>query len=647
MKKNHAHHHHNDEHSHTHDHDHGKAPIILYFIGLIVAIIALFLNDDYLLLQNILFSIATIIAGYHVVILEGIGETIENTKHKRRFTPNSHILMGLAALGASLLGEFWEGTLLILIFSGAHFLEDYAEGRSKREITKLLEMNPTTARLMDDSGNTTFVEVSDLKVGDRLQVLNGDQVPIDGKILSGSTSIDESSINGESIPKEKSKGDEVFGSTINGTGTFTMEVTKEEKDTVFSKILQLVNQNQNNQTKAASIIQKFEPKYVNFVLIAILLVIVMAPFLLDWSWYESTYRGLVLLVASAPCALAAATVSVTLSATSNLAKRGVLSKGASYLSQLANINAIAFDKTGTLTRGKPQVTNYFFSDSIDGTYIIDIVVALERGSNHPLANAILDKFTAQNKLDIDITNQIGKGLTGDYNQNNYRIGKPTSFHNVPNDIADLNDEWASEGKTVVYVAENEKVIGIIALMDIPNKEAKKTIDYFKSLHIHTTLITGDSEMTGKAVAKKLGIDEVIANVMPDDKANIINSQKENYGVVGMVGDGVNDAPALVNADVGIAMGDGTDVAVEVSDLALMKNDLSKLVNAHRISRKMNRVIWQNIIFSMSVVAFLVVVSFLGLTDIAISVIIHEGSTLVVILNGLRLLRSKNNVLLTD
>src|SRR5690625_1620396 len=628
-------------HNHDHDHEHGKMPIVLYFIGLALAVIALFLNEDYQLMRNILFSIATISAGYHVIILEGLGETIENSKVQKKFMPNSHILMGLAAIGASLMGNFWEGTLLILIFSGAHFLEDYAEGRSKREITKLLEMNPTTARLIQPDGSTKNVDVSELKVGDQLQVLNGDQVPIDGIILTGTTSIDESSINGESIPKEKSKGDGVFGSTINGTGTFTMEVTKENKDTVFSKILQLVNQNQGNQTKAASIIQKFEPKYVNLVLILIPLVMLLAPFLIDWTWSESIYRGLVLLVAASPCALAAATVSVTLSATSNLAKKGVLSKGSTYLSQLADIDAIAFDKTGTLTNGKPKVTNYYFSDSVNEENIIDIIVALEKKSNHPLANAILEKFEAKNKIDIEVTNQIGKGLTGDYNQKNYRIGKPTSFNDVSDEYTRLNNEWASEGKTVVYVAEDEKVIGLIALMDVPREQAKATIDYFKKLGIHTTLITGDSEMTGKAVAEQLGLDEVVANVMPEDKSNIINQQKEKYGVTAMVGDGVNDAPALVNADVGIAMGDGTDVAVDVSDLVLMQNDISKLEKSHKVSSKMNRVIWQNIIFSMAVVAFLIVVSSLGLTDIAISVIIHEGSTLVVILNGLRLLRSNS------
>jgi len=628
-----------EKHNHDHDHNHGKMPIILYFIGLALAIVALFLSGEYQLIKNIMFSLATISAGYHVIVLEGLGETIENTKANNKFTPNSHILMGLAAIGASAIGNFWEGTLLILIFSGAHFLEDYAEGRSRREITKLLEMNPTTARLILPDGNTKIVDVSELTVGDQLQVLNGDQVPIDGVILSGSTSIDESSINGESIPNEKTKGDTVFGSTINGTGTFTMEVTKENEDTVFSKILQLVNQNQDNQTKAASIIQKFEPKYVTVVLIAIPLFVLLAPVLLDWTWSQSIYRGLVLLVAASPCALAAATVSVTLSTTSNLAKKGVLSKGSSYLSQLADTQAIAFDKTGTLTKGKPEVTNYYFADSVSEENIIDIVVALEKESNHPLADAILRKFEQKNKLTIEVENQIGKGLTGDYNGRNYRIGKPTSFDNVENEYIRLNKEWASEGKTVVYVAEDENVIGLIALMDIPSEHAKETINYFKEHGIHTTLITGDSEMTGKAVAEQLGIDEVIANVMPEDKSRIIDEQKEKYGVTAMVGDGVNDAPALVNADVGIAMGDGTDVAVEVSDLVLMQNNLSKLVQSHNIATKMNRVIWQNIFFSMAVVVFLIIASFLGLMDIAISVFLHEGSTLVVILNGLRLLKS--------
>lgn len=631
-------HHHEHTHQHQHDHNHGKMPIILYIGGLVLSVIALFLSEDIAPLRNSLFAIATIAAGYHVVILEGLGETIENTKHNHAFTPNAHVLMGLAAIGASLMGNFWEGTLLILIFSGAHFLEEYAEGKSRREITKLLEMNPTTARRIKKDGQTEIVAVEALVKGDHLQVLNGDQVPIDGLIISGTTAIDESAINGESMPKEKTSGDPVFGSTINGTGSFTMEVTKEAKDTVFAKILQLVNQNQSNQTKAASIIQKFEPKYVTFVLIAIPLFVILAPLLFNWSWNESLYKGLVILVAASPCALAAATISATLSATSTLAKQGVLSKGSTYLSQLADIKAIAFDKTGTLTKGKPEVTHTYFMESADEAHLIDVIIAMESESNHPLATAMLQAFTAREKLALTVKNEIGKGLTATANQDSYRIGKPSTLEKVPEKIAQLHAQWAAEGNTVVYISKNDDVQGLIALMDIPNEHARAAITYFKSRGVHTTLITGDSEMTGQAVGKQLAIDEIIANVMPADKSAIISEQKAKYGLVTMVGDGVNDAPALVKADVGIAMGDGTDVAVEVSDLALMENNLLKLIEAHRIAIRMNRIIRQNIIFSMLVVVFLVTVGLLGLTNIAISVIIHEGSTLVVILNGLRLLR---------
>lgn len=617
---------------------HKNIAITSYFIGLVIAIFALFLSDNYLTLKNVLFTISMIAVGYHVIILEGISETIEKSKNNKKFTPNAHILMGLAALGAALIGNFWEGTLLLLIFSGADLLEEYAEGRSNREIIKLIEMNPTTARLIMDNNEIKIIDVEDIKIGDTLKVLNGDQVPIDGTILSGTTSIDESAITGESMPKEKTEGDSVFASTINGTGSFIMEVKKENNDTVFSKILELVDQNQNNQTKATTMIEKFEPKYVTFVLIAVPLIILIGPYLFNWDWQESIYRGLTLLVVASPCALAASTISVTLSATSNLAKKGVLSKGSAYLSLMADINAIAFDKTGTLTRGEPNVTNYQFSGLFREQEIIDIIVALESQSNHPLAKAILEKFSFKDKLDIEVTNIIGEGIAGKYLNSYYRIGKPTSFENVILEYTNLNKEWGSEGKTVVYIAKDDEVIGILALMDIPSEHARETVNYFKENDVHTTLITGDSQITGSAVGRLLGLDEIIANVLPEDKSNIIKNQKQEYGITAMVGDGVNDAPALVMSDVGIAMGDGTDVAVEVSDLVLMQNDLSKLISLHQVSKKMQRIIWQNIIFSMVTVVFLVIASLLGLTDIAISVIVHEGSTILVILNGLRLLK---------
>lgn len=635
---------HNHEHEHEngggHNHSHGdsKSAVILFFAGLTAFIVALFLTDSSLL-QTILFISAMLLSGYHIM-LEGITDTIEATKRKRKFSPNVHILMTVAAIGATIIGNYEEGALLIIIFAAAHFMEEYAEGRSKREITNLLKMNPTEARLIEADGSVKVVDVSVLKIGDKLQVLNGDQIATDGVILSGVTSIDESSINGESIPREKTVGDEVFGSTINGNGTFTMEVTKDSSDTLFAKILQLVNQSQSNLSKTATKIQKIEPYYVTAVLIIVPIFILLGPSIFSWTWNESFYRGMVFLISASPCALAASAVPATLSGISNLAKRGVLFKGGSYLANLAGIKAVAFDKTGTLTKGKPSVTDFYFDEIDEATTeqnYIDLIVAMEKTANHPLANAILGKFEAKESIELEVENEIGKGLVAQYNGAVYQIGKPTVFKNVSSKIENHNEQYSKDGKTVVYFAKDNQVIGLIAMMDVPNANAIEVISYLKSQNIHTMMITGDSEVTGQAVGRQLGIDEVIGNVLPENKAQVIKDQQARYGTVAMLGDGVNDAPALVTADIGVAMGDGTDIAIDVADAVLMQNDLTKFSYAHKVSKRLDRVVWQNIIFSMLIVAILVTLNVLGKMDITIGVIAHEGSTLIVILNGLRLL----------
>lgn len=559
--------------------------------------------------------------------------------------PNVHILMTLAAFGAAIIGKFEEGALLIIIFAAAHFLEEYAEGRSKREITNLLKMNPTEARLVQADGSVKIVDVAELKIGDTLKVLNGDQIATDGVILSGNTSIDESSINGESMPKEKRVGDEVFGSTINGNGTFTMKVTKDSKDTVFAKILTLVNQSQSNMSKTATKIQQLEPYYVTTVLILVPIFIIMGPSVFQWTWEESFYRGMVFLISASPCALAASAVPATLSGISNLAKRGVLFKGGSYLANLATIKAVAFDKTGTLTKGKPVVTDTYFTleeQNQTEQEIIDILVAMEKTANHPLANAMLEKFTAQQPITLTVDNVIGQGLVATYQGAQYQIGKPELFQTTNDQLIQHSLRYAKEGKTVVYMAKNSKVIGLIAMMDVPNEQAKPVIQYLKSQGIHTTMITGDAAVTGKAVGQQIGIDEVIGNVLPENKAAIIKEQQEAYGSIAMLGDGVNDAPALVTADIGVAMGDGTDIAIDVADAVLMQNDLTKFSYAHKVSKRLDRVVWQNIIFSMLIVVLLITLNVLGKMDITIGVIAHEGSTLLVILNGLRLLLPLKN-----
>ena len=333
-----------------------NSAVILFFIGLFAFIAANFFKSDRIsLLLNI---IALLAAGYHIII-EGIVDTIRESVETKSFKPNIHLLMTLAAIGALLIKQYSEAAMLILIFAGAHFLEEYAEGKSKKEITKLLKLNPTRARLLKEDGSQEEVDVTSLQVGDRLRVLNGDQVPTDGIILNGETSIDQSAITGESIPVEKKQGDNVFGSTMNGSGSFTMEVTKDSKDTVFAKILEMVSQTQSNISKTAALIKKIEPVYVTVVMVLAPVFYLLGRSVFIWDAEDSFYRTMVFLIAASPCALAATDIPATLSAISNLAKNGVLFKGGSYLSNLSDLGAIAFDKTGTLTEGRPVVTDIF------------------------------------------------------------------------------------------------------------------------------------------------------------------------------------------------------------------------------------------------------------------------------------------------
>ena len=649
VKKDHScqdHHDHDHDHEHhhqhteaasscSHHHHHGKQPVILYVVGLVLYFIAL-LSPLPESLSNLLMLSAMVVAGYQV-IFEGIGETITESIRLKKFWPNVHILMTLAAIGAVFLGDYDEGALLILIFSGAHFLEEYAEGRSKREITALLKMNPTKARLRQENGEYAMVEVETLKIGDQLKVLPGDQVPTDGVILEGSSTLNESSINGESMPQEKTVGVEVYGSTINGQGTFTMTVTKVASDTIFAKILTLVNQSQSRLSPTATKIKQIEPLYVKTVIAIVPLFILSGIVIFQWGWYPSFYRGMVLMISASPCALAASAIPASLSGISNLAKRGVLFKGGSYLANLADVQAVAFDKTGTLTQGNPAVTDVYFIDETKASDWTKIIVSMENSANHPLAKAMLRHFDQVSPIALDVQNDIGKGLKTIYEGKEYKIGKQDFFANIASELLVQTERLTKQGKNVVFFGENDHVVGYLAMMDLPQPTALSVIDYLNTQGIQTVMITGDATLTGQAVGDLLGISQVKGNVLPEQKSTIITELQQQYGKTVMLGDGINDAPALVQADIGFAMGDGTDVAIDVADAVIMKNDLTRFKYAHQVSKKLDRIVWQNMIFSMLIVALLVVFNFFGKIEIGLGVFVHEGSTLVVILNGLRLL----------
>src|SRR5699024_9002513 len=415
----------------SHSAEEENRELVFYFVGLVIFLIALFVRVYPL--QEILYTLTLIVSGYHIII-SGFIDTYERQVERTRCTLCFHILMKLASIGAVIIGEFMEAALLILIFAGAHFLEHYAEDKSNKEISNLLKLNPTTARRIKDNGEVEIVSVSELNINDELSILNGDQIPTDGVVISGASSVDQSAITGESIPVEKVSGDDLFGGTINRTGTLTMQVTKSSSDTVIAKIVELVSQSQNNISRTAALIKRVEPIYVTIVLLLTPVFFLLGLYAFQWTTDESFYRTMVFLIATSPCALAATDIPATLSAISHLAKRGVLFKGGSYLSNVADLKAVAFDKTGTLTTGNPVVTDTYFAAETteeERVHYLQTIVSMESKSNHPLAQAVIKHFTDVEMVDLDVENMIGIGLVAKRDGISYKIGKPSSYETIP------------------------------------------------------------------------------------------------------------------------------------------------------------------------------------------------------------------------
>lgn len=586
-----------------------------------------------------LHIIAFIIGGY-AQAKEGITDTIENKEL------NVELLMVIAAIGSAAIGYWTEGAILIFIFSLAGALETYTLNKSNEEISSLMELQPEEARIVQD-GIEKMIPISQLKVGDVIFVRASERIPADGKITNGSTSVDESAITGESVPVTKDLGKEVFAGTVALNGSITIEITKHAEDTVFQKIIEMVQSAQDEKSPSQLFIEKFEGTYVKVVLITVALMMFLPHFLFGWSWTETIYRAMILLVVASPCALVASIMPATLSAISKSARNGVLFKGGVHLESLGQMKAVAFDKTGTLTNGTPKVTDVHIHPDYDEAFVHEIAGAIENESTHPLAKAIKSfsmEFLDKDRFDIKpehVKTQSGRGVIGVIDGEKWHLGKEDFSEEVEGSerfYGNLAEKLANEGKTIVYVSHNKNVVAIYALKDTVRKEAKEAIEKIKARGIYTILLTGDNELTAKAVAKEVGIDDYVAECLPNEKVTYIKQLKEKYGSVAMVGDGINDAPALATADVGVAMGEGTDVALETAEVVLMKNDLSKIRDSIQTSGKMNRVVKQNIFFSLAVIAVLIVSNFFQIIDLPLGVIGHEGSTILVILNGLRLLK---------
>ncbi|USG63400.1 cadmium-translocating P-type ATPase [Brevibacillus ruminantium] len=554
-----------------------------------------------------------------------------------------NLLMIVAAIGAASIGYWAEGAVLIFIFSLSGALEAFTMERSSRDISALMELKPEKAILYRD-GKERLVTIEELQLGDLILVKPGERIPADGVVKDGYSSVNQASITGESVPVDKVLGDDVYAGTLNGQGALFIEVTKTSESTLFSKIIRLVQEAQSEMPKSQRYMERFQRIYARVIIAATLVLILVPHYALGWTWDEALYKAMVFLVVASPCALVASIMPAMLSAISNCARKGLLFKGGAHLEKLAEVKVVAFDKTGTLTYGRPEVTDMIAYQDLDESKLLFVAATVEKLSTHPIAKAIVQK-AGEESLSLgypaDFQSYAGWGVEGTIHGEVWRVGKPGTGENFGGHEQARNDleRLKREGKTVVSIHNEKGIAGIIALQDSVRPEVKQMITHLKKLGIQVAMLTGDQQATADAIAKEAGIDLVYAELLPEDKVKIVKKLRTDIGSVAMVGDGINDAPALATASVGIAMGAaGSDAALETSDLVLMNDDLKRIEDGIVLGRRMKKIIVQNMVFAALVIAVLMISNFAAGIPLPLGVVGHEGSTILVILNGLRLLR---------
>lgn len=581
-------------------------------------------------------------------------EAIENLR-KGNFAIDS--LMIVAAVGAALLNKWAEGALLLSLFSIGHALEGYALGRAKRAVEALATLAPKTARVFRGA-EVNEIAVSDIRLGDRVLIRSNERIPVDGYVIKGSSAVDQAPVTGESIPVEKiaiasppdatnldklPRENFVFTGTINGSGALEVIATKLSSESTLARIVKLVSEAQAEASPTEQFTKKIERYFVPIVLLGCL-ALLFAFLIVDEPFSASFYRAMAVLVAASPCALAISTPSAVLSGIARAGRSGVLIKSGAALENLGRVNVIAFDKTGTLTQGNPAVTDVVGLNAVSEEYLIQTAAALERSSDHPLASAIVryaEKQSAAPPLEAtQVTSLTGKGIQGNVGGEDILVGKPGIFTDKVfwNEIDDPVKKMQALGRTVVVVASEQKALGILGIMDPPRANAKQALETLLESGLKKLImLSGDHQKVAEAIANQTGITDAIGDLMPDDKVDAVKRLRREFGLVAMVGDGVNDAPAMASSTVGIAMGAaGSDVALETADIALMTSDLEQLAFSVRLSRQASRIIKQNLFVSLGVVVVLIPATIFGL-GIGPAVVAHEGSTLVVVFNALRLL----------
>lgn len=557
----------------------------------------------------------------------------------REGTIGIDLLMLAATVGSAALGLWGEAAFLVFLYGAAEGLEEYAYARTRSAIRALLDLAPKEARLIRN-GEEVTVPAEDLRPGDRFLVRPGEALPTDGIIQSGTSSLDESPVTGESVPIDKGPGQTVFAGTFNRQGALEVEATATPADNTLAKIVHLVQEAQEQKGRAQQWIERFGRRYSPSVLVASAL-LVLVPWLSGLSVDEWVARAIVFVVAAAPCALVMSMPVAMAAGITRAGRRGILIKGGAALEHLGTIRAVAFDKTGTLTEGRPVVADAISLDGAEAE-LVALAAGIERFSEHPLARAIVEHAQAQGIVTPkvrDFEALTGAGAMGVVGEARIFVGSPDLFRGFGIDLSAVQahlDQLQGEGKTVVLVGGREGVRGLLSLQDRLRPGIAAIVEALQATGAHVVMLTGDNERTAKAVARAVGIEDVLAGLKPDAKVKAVRDLERRFGTVLMVGDGVNDAPALAAATCGVAMGvAGSDAAIEAADVALMADDLAKVVEALRLGRRVLRISRQNIAFSVLVLAVLVPAAGAGLLSVAAAVLAHELSELVAVANGLR------------
>lgn len=557
-------------------------------------------------------------------------------------------LMVIAVVGASAIGAWFEAAMVVVLFSLGEALEGYTMDRARRSIRALLSLAPADAVVRHDE-HEHRVPVAEINVGDVVIVRPGERFPLDGVIQHGSSAVNQAPITGESIPVEKTLGDEVFAGTINGSGVLDVRTTRRVGDSTIARIIRMVEDAQAQKAPSQRFVDVFARYYTPSVVVLAIAIAFIPPLVFGSAWITWFYRALVLLVVACPCALVISTPVSIVAAISAAAKSGVLIKGGAYLEAAGSLRALAFDKTGTLTRGEPSVTSILPQNGLTEDEVLSIAAAAERYSEHPLGAAIVSE-ALRRKLDHTqvVTNAgawTGRGIDAVVDGVQVRVGTPSFVLNgsaspdVEHEIAELEER----GQTAVLVSVDGTITGVIALADAPRAESQQALRAIKRAGVHTTvMLTGDRAPVAAAIANQTGVDEIEAELLPDQKVEAVERLLQRYGAVGMVGDGVNDAPALARSTVGIAMGAaGTDTALETADIALMRDDLSAVEYTIRLSRSAKRIIGENIGLALAIKLLFLSLAVVGLATLWLAVFADVGASLIVIANGMRLLRHRS------